>query len=215
MSWQNTDKETMADKDISEAIAKLYTRKQEILPATSVSGELPSYSIILPLNGTWLAESIDYPNAPPASLRDSVSKQWWEGQTEENSNESNPNAGHVDSATPKNVIIKNHQVSTQNLYQPVILLLPLASCPSRQSWPHLPLALHQSVSTVVCVPQPHSTAPSGPSSDHLSIGKYHIHVHTCTCICTCMYHVHQFFYRHIAVTRRPILLRHADAALRQ
>ena len=46
MSWQILTKKTMADKDISEAIAKLYTRKQEILPDTSVSGELPTQAII-------------------------------------------------------------------------------------------------------------------------------------------------------------------------
>ena len=91
---------------------------------------------------------------------------WQNTDKEIMADESNPNAGHMDSATPKNAIINNHQVSTQNLYQLVILLFPLASRPSRQSWLHLPLALYRSV---VCVPQPHSTTPSGPSSDPLSI----------------------------------------------
>ena len=105
----------MADKDnvISEAAAKLYACKYETLPVTSIGGELSSQSIILPLDKTCYVDSANYPNAPPPSLRDgaldttlAVSKQWWEELKDVDLN-----ACHADSATPKNVITKNHQVS--------------------------------------------------------------------------------------------------------
>ena len=104
----------MAEKDnvISEAAAKLYACKYETLPLTLIGGELSSQSIILPLDKTCY-DSANYPNAPPPSLRDSardttlvVSKQWWEELKDVDLN-----ACDVDSATPKNVITKNHQVS--------------------------------------------------------------------------------------------------------
>ena len=105
----------MAEKDnvISEAAAKLYACKYEMLPVTSIGGELSSRSIILPLDKTCYIDSANYPNAPPPSLRDgaldtalAVSKQWWEELKDVDLN-----ACDVDSATPKNVITKNHQVS--------------------------------------------------------------------------------------------------------
>ena len=57
----------MADhKDLSKAAAKLYA---EIL---STNGELPSYSIVLPLDRTWAIDSIDFPNAPHPTPRHST-----------------------------------------------------------------------------------------------------------------------------------------------
>ena len=156
------------DKDISEAAAKLYACKFEALP---ISGELSSRSIILPMDTTWYIDSANFPNAPPPSMRDScsVSKQWWEEPVNENSNECSPNACHEDSTTPKNIAIKV-SIKAQT-YQSVTLLSLSAYRPNRQPRSYISLALHWSVGTVVCMPEPHCIAVSGSSSDPLSIGK--------------------------------------------
>ena len=156
------------DKDISEAAAKLYACKFKALP---ISGELSSRSIILPMNTTWYTDSANFPNAPPPSMRDSysVSKQWWEEPVNENSNECSPNACHEDSTTPKNIAIKV-SIKAQT-YQSVTLLSLPAYRQSRQYRSYVSLALHWSVGTVVCMPEPHCIAVSGSSSDPLSIGK--------------------------------------------
>ena len=159
------------DKDtcnISEAAAKLYACKFKALP---ISGELSSCSIILPMDTTWYIDSANFPNAPPPSMRDScsVSKQWWEEPVNENSNECSPNACHEDSTTPKNIAIKVSIKAPR--YKSVTLVSLSAYRPSRQSRSYISLALHWSVGTVVCMPEPHCIAVSGSSSDPLSIGK--------------------------------------------
>lgn len=108
----------MADhnnRDISKAAGKLYAQKCKILPVPSISGdELSSYSVILPLERTWPVDSVNFPDAPPPSLRDStLSKQWWMESIEEDSAEHkcNPGVCHMASAPPKDIITNKHQVS--------------------------------------------------------------------------------------------------------